>query len=234
MDWNLIVSFATLVLLGAGSVVLFVAKAGLEAGAKKGAEAAIAKINWPTELARAIENARGVERQELRFTSYSDLWSRLRPLAIYDDKAVNKASAGILSTNLSDWYFSQSGGLFLTTQARDFYFALQDLLQAVGSTSYDWAAPRPAGGGHPSVFGGILDRMKLNDAKAVLDYLKGTDVLRSWSEEAPLRATHWRTDVKTLAERWSDIKESERFAVLQQVGSILRTSLANDVESRLR
>ena len=233
MDVNLILNSATLVLVAAGGVVLRLAQAGLEAGAKKGAEEAIARINWPTELAHALESARGVERQELRFTSYSALWSKLRPLALYDDKAVNKASAVSLSANLSDWYFSACGGLFLTTQARDFYFALQDLLRAVGSTSSDWVAERSAGD-QARVFRGVLDRMELTGAKAVLDYVNGKDVLRSWSEGAPLRATQWRVDIKTLAARWSEIGESERFAVLQQVGSILRTSLTNDVESRLR
>ena len=31
---------------------------------------------------------------------------------------------------------------------------------------------------------------------------------------------------------WSDLSETHRFAVLQQVGSILRTTLTKDIETR--
>ena len=41
-------------------------------------------------------------------------------------------------------------------------------------------------------------------------------------------------DVVALANRWEELGEGERFAVLQQAASVLRTGLTNDVESRLR
>ncbi len=44
----------------------------------------------------------------------------------------------------------------------------------------------------------------------------------------------WRKDIKKLAAQWSELDERERFAVIQQIGSVLRTILANDVESRMR
>jgi hypothetical protein len=47
-------------------------------------------------------------------------------------------------------------------------------------------------------------------------------------------AAAWRSDVGKLAIGWTEIDGNDRFAVLQQVSSTLRTGLANDVESRLR
>lgn len=47
-------------------------------------------------------------------------------------------------------------------------------------------------------------------------------------------ARAWRTDVVNLATGWAEIDSRERFAVLQQVSSVLRTGLTYDVESRLR
>ena len=44
----------------------------------------------------------------------------------------------------------------------------------------------------------------------------------------------WRSDVKKLAASWDDLSPRQRFLVLQQVASVLRTVLVNDVESRLR
>ena len=41
----------------------------------------------------------------------------------------------------TDWYFSEKGGLMLTSHNRDLYFALQDLVEAVGSKP-DWQAKR--------------------------------------------------------------------------------------------
>lgn len=60
MHWTLtIADLVTWGLIAAVGIVLRLTKTGLEAGAKKGTELAIANINWPTELAHAIEKARG-------------------------------------------------------------------------------------------------------------------------------------------------------------------------------
>jgi hypothetical protein len=232
MDLNVILNSVTLALVALVGALLQSAKAGLEEGAKKGAAAAIRDIHWPVELAQALENARGVDRQELRFTSYGTLWSKLRPLALYDDKSLNTTGAAALSTALSDWYFSISGGLLLTREAREFYFALQDLLQAIGNTSPDWVA-RETSGDQEAALRRVLARFELKGATEVLNYMKEAD-FQDWLRVAPDLGKKWRADIKALGYRWTEISESERFAVLQQVGSTLRTTLTNDVESRLR
>jgi hypothetical protein len=93
--------------------------------ARKKAPKRPSKTYWPVELGQELEKSRGVERQELRFKSYGELWKKLRPLAIYSDKPVNRANFGELTEDLSDWYFSECGGMFLLPHVRDFYFALQ-------------------------------------------------------------------------------------------------------------
>jgi hypothetical protein len=46
-----------------------------------------------------------------------------------------------MSRQLTTWYFSEKGGLMLTSHNRDLYFALQDLVEAVGSKP-EWQAKR--------------------------------------------------------------------------------------------
>jgi hypothetical protein len=44
-----------------------------------------------------------------------------------------------------------------------------------------------------------------------------------------------RKGINELGARWDEITDDqERFAIVQQIGSILRTVVVNDVESRLR
>ena len=96
----------------------------------------------PQSLRGSFKRQGGVERQELRFKSYGALWKELRPLAIYDETIINRKIVSDLSSKLSDWYFSECGGLLLTPQARDFYFALQDLLRATSKFPEDWDTDR--------------------------------------------------------------------------------------------
>jgi hypothetical protein len=122
----------------------------------------------------------------------------------------------------------------LTTHNRDLYFALQRLLRAV-SAKADWQAERidkPK-----DVFRAVLGEGRLNLAAAQtlserLETVKVSDWPPSDLEEL---ASDWDTkEVDALAAQWSQLEEGERFAVLQQTASMLRTGLANDVESRLR
>ena len=57
---------------------------------------------------------------------------------------------------------------------------------------------------------------------------------RTWPGDMEKQGSLWRKDIKKLAAQWSELDERERFAVIQQIGSVLRTILANDVESRMR
>jgi hypothetical protein len=75
-----------------------------------------------------------------RIETYSDLWSKLEPLAKYAPKETfSEADAVSLAKSLRDWYF-EKGGLFLSTAAREDCFALQDLLKHI-SEGWGWERP---------------------------------------------------------------------------------------------
>jgi hypothetical protein len=241
---NAILDVLTLVLLALGGYGLFLLRTGTEAAvrtsAEEAAKATIQQLQWPVELARELQKTRGVERQELRFKSYGALWKELRPLAIYDATVINKKVVGNLSSKLSDWYFSEYGGLLLTPQARYFYFALQDLLRATSRFPEEWDADRSveSEGAQKDIFyDDVLTARKadkaISEAISVFDYFsKGT--FEDWQNEAPDLGKKWRDGINKVAAGWNELDKRQRFATLQQVGSILRTSLVNDLESRLR
>jgi hypothetical protein len=225
-------------LLGLGAYLLLLFKTGSQAAVKASAEeaakAVVRQLTWPGELAREIQKSRGVERQELRFKSYGALWKELRPLAIYDAAVIDKKAVGELSSKLSDWYFSECGGLLLTPQARDFYFALQDLLRATAKCPKDWNAERPEGAKEAAdIFQAVLVANQADGAIAVLEYLSH-GVPNDWQDQAAGHAKNWQSAINALASAWNKFDSRQRFATLQQVGSILRTSLAYDLESRTR
>jgi hypothetical protein len=234
--WNIILNAITLAVVGAVSLFVKMSTGALEAGVKtsaeEGARTAIKNINWPEALRQELEKSRGVERQELRFKSYGQLWSLMRPLAIYSKEHLNRENVAKLSDSLSDWYFSDCGGMLMTSHVREFYFALQDLVRSVGSVADDWQSQRVYDD-QRSKFEGILRRMNLEDALEVRKKLSNADVT-SWPSLTTDDCKRWRTAVKALGDRWSELDEREKFVVLQQVGSVLRTNLAHDVESRLR
>jgi hypothetical protein len=244
MDASVLVDlFTAVVVTIVGGVVAWLkattvdaAKAAAEAGAKSGAELAIKNANWPTELQQILERTRGTERQEQRFEAYAQLWKQQRPLAIYDTTRLDTKTAASLSSGLSDWYFSELGGLMLTAHVRDFYFALQDLLRGVGSQP-GWRAER-FGQDIDSTFRSVLEEAGAHDAIATLDYLKTFEVadkdVSDWPGTAGSHAKKWRTDIGKLVDVWSGLSPRQRFAVLQQVSSTLRTTMTLDVESRLR
>jgi hypothetical protein len=197
-----------------------------------------AQLHWPVELERVLQKTRGVERQELRFKSYGGLWARLRPLASYGAMSASTTTVDGLSTALTEWYFSECGGLFLTAHAREFYFVLQDLLRTVGALRKDLP--------HRSMIkdnrrskdilmqfwsGRSLDGER-NEAFPVFEYFLRRD-FRDWQSVAFSYGENWRRGVETLAAEWHELPIEVQFALLQQVASILRTTLANDLDSRL-
>jgi len=243
LDLSTILNVVTMVLVALGGYALLLLRTGTEAAIKtsavEAAKAAVEQVQWPKELARELQKTRGVERQELRFKSYGALWKELRPLAIYDPTIIDKKVVGDLSSKLSDWYFSDSGDLLLTPQARDFYFALQDLLRATSKSLEEWEADRSeeAAGGEREIFIHIL-RVKTTNATNgqvidVLDYFKNS-TFEDWQKEATSLGEKWRAGIKNVAANWKELNAKERFALLQQVGSILRSTLVNDLDSRLR
>ena len=137
VDVGTAVGVVTLPLLALGGL----AWRSLEQAAKSQTDELMAELHWAKELARNLEGVRGTERQELRFSSYGELWTKMRPLAIYDDSPINSDTMSDMSKGLSGWYFSETGGLMLTSHNRDLYFALQDLLADVTKTGR-WEAER--------------------------------------------------------------------------------------------
>lgn len=191
------------------------------------------QANWPNMLARELERARGADRQVQRFASYRSLWSAMRPLSLYDGVAFNRSTMAELSTTLSAWYFSVDGGLMLTPYLRSMYFALQDLLHTAGAFEDDWQA-------QPTltarvVFDAVLRDLRLSHAQQFMATLAEKDVYDRWPTDGlSAEAAGWSTDVAAILGHWRDLSPEQRFAVIQQVGSVLRTGLAADVQSRLR
>lgn len=238
MDLDSVRHVVTLAAAGLGGYLVSVAKVGIETRVKSRIEGSVKEAvkaeHWPQELARELEQARGAERQERRFKNYGLLWHELRPLAVYDKRSFDKPAAELLSKSLSDWYFSADGGLMLTAPLREFYFTLQDLLSTVSATDVPaWQASRVA---EPEkVFLALAD--KLAGAKEAITYLDGKDGERpvaAWPLHAMDVARSWRAAIAELGKRWSMLAPTERFVVLQQTGSVLRTAMTTDVDSRLR
>ena len=73
----------------------------------------------------------------------------------------------------TDWYFSEKGGLMLTSHNRDLYFALQDLVEAVGSKP-DWQAKRI--GKPKDAFQALVGENRLVGAQELLKLLDGARV----------------------------------------------------------
>lgn len=72
-----------------------------------------------------------------RIKVYQQLWKTLEPLAKYAPASVfTFNTAQDLAAALRKWYFEQ-GGLFLSSAARDAYFALQDALKELKGQPVD-------------------------------------------------------------------------------------------------
>jgi hypothetical protein len=231
VEASTILDVVILVAVTVGGVVLAFFRSGVEQAVKEQVTETFSRINWQAVLGRELERIRGTERQELRFASYGKLWSEMRPLAIYDDSPINRGTMKELSKKLSDWYFSGTGGLMLTRHNRDLYFALQDLVSAV-AIGDDWDAERSA---EPKArFEDLLRGRELGAALELMNHLEEVET-RDWpSDELEKMAAEWRNDIREVARGWAELDRHERFAALQQVSSVLRTGLTNDVESRLR
>lgn len=234
MDLGTVLDLVTAALIAVGLVLWRLVGAGAEHATKSQVDEVMAELHRASALARELEKTRGTERQELRFEAYGTLWAAMRPLAIYDDTPITAGKLASMSNELSNWYFSEKGGLLLTTHNRDLYFALQRLLRAV-SAKPDWQARRidkPK-----DVFRAVIGvgRLNLAAAQTLSECLESVKVSEWPPSELEKIAHDWDTkDVGALANQWDELEDGERFAVLQQTASMLRTGLANDVESRLR
>jgi hypothetical protein len=232
VDLGAVLGWVTAALIAVGVLLWRLVGTGAEQATKAQVDELMVELNRQSVLARELEKTRGTERQELRFESYGTLWAEMRPLAIYDTSPINAEEMGTLSSQLTGWYFSAKGGLMLTSHNRDLYFALQDLVQAVGSKP-DWQAKRI--GKPKDAFQAVAKRLDLAGAQELMKLLDGVKVSEWPPSDLVEVASGWRKkDVVLLVDRWGELDEGERFAVLQQAASLLRTGLTYDVESRLR
>jgi len=164
-----------------------------------------------------------------RFQTYGALWTCMQPTAIYTATKFGPNEATEFSESLSKWYFSDNGGLFLSSRVRDFYFSLQDLLRAVGRLP-DWryeerlADPR-------KVFGELLQSLPPEDQ------YQGIDLNRPET----LDPKRWQNLCRSLPAALSSLIKNSNpkaggevvFATVQQVASVLRSNLTHELRSRL-
>jgi hypothetical protein len=233
VDLGTVLDLVTAALLAVGLLLWRLVGSGAEQATKAQVDEVMAELNRQSALARELERTRGTERQELRFESYGRLWAEMRPLAIYDDSPIDSQAMATMSKQLTCWYFSEKGGLMLTSHNRDLYFALQDLVDAVGRRPA-WRAERIHD--PKDTFLAVVGetRLDLSAARALIDGLDAVPVSKWPPTDLQRLASGWRDDVVQLVDRWEALGEGERFAVLQQAASMLRTGITNDVESRLR
>jgi hypothetical protein len=224
-------------LLALGGLVWGLFKVFGRTAAEEVAKEVVAELSRDARLSRDLEQVRGTQRQEARITAYGALWAATKPLAVYETTPIDCEAMLCLTKRLSDWYFSEHGGLMLTSIAREFYFALQDVVIRVGTID-GWTAVRSTQpredfseylrSFHPNHYWGVV---------TLFEELRDVDT-RAWPPErmTPL-AKEWQNIVKGLVtdeNTWRDISPEVQFAILQQVSSTLRTVLTADIESRLR
>jgi hypothetical protein len=187
------------------------------------------------ELARIrldVVRQRSSDLLNRRFIAYGKLWSQMNQLAVYSAATFDAAAARSISEGLSAWYFSENGGLLLSTTARDFYFALQDTLNTFA------AEARLQKVAHKDGREAFLTMLKSDEAGAskypdCLNALLARHPERmpgeDWGELCKKLAAHVVKEVTKNATVGSDLA----FCMAQQVSSALRSLLAYEVQSRL-
>jgi hypothetical protein len=167
-----------------------------------------------------------------RFDAYGRLWAEMQPLAAYSDDLLSPAKAGQLGEALSRWYFSAAGGMFLTTRAREFYFSLQDLLQAASELEGWKCTRRPEDA--KSTFRHFLAEALAAGQPAIALDPAGLD------RPETLDASQWHAACRVAARRLRALPTTGGpevsdtvFAAVQQVSSALRSVLAHELQTRL-
>ena len=165
-----------------------------------------------------------------RLAAYDDLWSKMRGLALYDEDPISASKVRDLSSQLSGWYFGKHGGLFLTVRTREFYFALQDVLRVAGHLPEWECALRPTG--TREIFEALVAKLTKRHRIAGfrLAQLAYPESLhpRVWRDLCKLVSAHLRA----LASDKESPPGDEVFSIIQQVSSVLRTNLAEGLQSR--
>jgi hypothetical protein len=176
--------------------------------------------------------------------------------AIYTATPFGRAAAQEYIKRLSDWYFSPAGGLYLTRRAREFYFPLQHLLSDIDelpSQSWNDTArcrdPRRE-------FKGLLKKLpdELRDQKR-LETLQGlmsegerenliseqelSRVIKAMEDRQAPGDEDWNKACRLVSAKLKSLVRNNDpgaakaiFCAVQQVSSILRTVLTQELGSR--
>jgi hypothetical protein len=179
----------------------------------------------------------------MRYRAYGQLWSRTKATMIYTSEAFGPKTVSDFMESLSDWYFSETGGIFLTTMAREYYFSLQDLVQEVCDFGNWRCYPRPP---KPKEhFLKLIDALDLENGlkERLMDQLKDrpddqVGVREEWHRS--IDPAEWRKCCGKVSERLKsllnekDLKAGAMvYAAIQQVTSILRTTMVYELGSRV-
>lgn len=154
---------------------------------------------------------------------------KLRPLAIYTNEKLKPENINELSNDLSDWYFSNCGGLLITERVRSFYFELQKLLQLAATLEWE-CTHRPSD--PKAIFSQFVENIRQSKHQ-----LKPIDL----ESIASIKTKDWRelcVDISEELQKKSSEKDPKIneliFSVLQQAASVLRTTLADELDTRLK
>lgn len=195
----------------------------------------LAKLN--TEVAYQLNR----DLLTKRFTAYGDLWSRMKPVAIYSGEEFKPSIMNGLSESLSLWYFSCEGGLLLTERAKAFYFAFQNFLITVGNMAGWSCQERPRNS--KERFLQLLRSFDQNnpEVKECLKYLES-------GKPHLLDPAKWSVVCELISEKLTAKLEGKQdfavkhnpvdvgreiYAATQQISSVLRSNLAYELQSRL-
>jgi len=194
----------------------------------------VAFWNLHTSLTKVrVEVAYQMNRDLLarRFAAYGQLWHRMHTSAVYTVSGFGPTEAKGFSESLSTWYFSPDGGLFLSRRAREFYFALQELLQSVGRLPGWRCEVRPLD--PKTIFTAFMRELAEGDRNVAA-------TMALLEKPEALDAEQWRASCRAIAKRLEAfVGESAPgageaiYAATQQVSSILRSNLAREIRSRL-
>lgn len=189
---------------------------------KLGADLARLRTDLQQQVTRDLLNK--------RFDAYGRLWAQMQPLAAYSDDLLSPPKAAQLSEALSAWYFSANGGMFLTAKAREFYFALQDMLQAASELKGWKCTRRPDD---------VKGKFRHFLAAALSNSAVAFDPSRL-DQPQTIDATQWRNVCRVAAQRLKSLPTTGGpeasdtvFAAVQQVSSALRSVLAHELQTRL-
>jgi hypothetical protein len=231
--------FLTLMALSAGGLLLVWASPQLSEfsigldGVKAKLDRVENKLDKVQELQVKMAHQINLDLLSKRFDAYGDLWSRTQPAAIYTAQEFSQKEAREFLEGLSKWYFSVTGGLFLTVRARDFYFSLQRLLRTVGGLPGWKCNTRP--GDPKEVFTAILNEVAkgrpLLEAQVTLLVEKHPEKLdpECWEELCQALSAK----LKCLVDANDPNAGEAIFNAIQQVSSVLRTNLTHELHSRL-